>query len=433
MKSVAELKILNPKRDTEAQTGRASWYPYYAGFSSTFAATLLGSAKLSARASVADPWNGGGTTTAAAAGIGHLALGFDLNPVMVVAAKARVLSKRLKSSLIPLGAAILKAAKKHNISNFREDDPFRTWFASGSAYHLRSLEHGVKSVLVPKDFRAGGLEGARIEAVSDLASFFYLALFRSTRCLLQRFIASNPTWVKKPTTSRQLLRPDAEMIFNCFAEHVETMADALAFDALNNDSEVTIAVSSSESLPLPDGSVDFVLTSPPYCTRIDYAVATLPELAVLGYRLGAEVESLRRALIGSTTVPKLAPHPKTEWGPACIDFLGRMADHHSQASGSYYLKNHLQYFRGLSDSLRELSRTMRPSGTCVFVVQDSYYKDIHNDLPTIVEEMAANHNLSLRRRVDFFQHRNMARINPRVKRYRCTATANEAVLCFVKN
>jgi DNA modification methylase len=433
MKPVSALAILNPKRQTDAQTGRASWYPYYAGFSSSFARALLGSARLSAKASVIDPWNGSGTTTAAAAGLGYVTLGFDLNPVMVIAAKARVLSKRLKSSLIPLGAAILKAARNYRRSSFSEGDPFCTWLAPASALHLRSVEHGLRSLLLPENTPTRPLKERIAHSVSDLAAFFYLALFRSTRCLLQPFVASNPTWVKKPTRSCERLRPSREQIFRRFAEYVATMTGALAFDPLNNDSEVTIAVGSSESLPLSDGSVDFVLTSPPYCTRIDYAIATLPELAVLGYRLESEVESLRRMLIGSPTVPSVAPQPKSEWGETCIEFLDNIADHRSRASSSYYLKNHLQYFQRLNESLRELSRAMRRGSTCVLVVQDSYYKEVHNNLPTIISEMGESHNLSIRRRVDFAQNRSMVRINPRVKQYRRTANANEAVLCFVKN
>src|ERR1700720_4698352 len=66
-----DLEILNPKRISEAQAGRASWYPYYAGFSETFADRLIRSARLKTTAIVSDPWNGSGTTTAAAAGAGR--------------------------------------------------------------------------------------------------------------------------------------------------------------------------------------------------------------------------------------------------------------------------------------------------------------------------------------------------------------------------
>ena len=39
-----------------------------------------------------DPWNGSGTTTYAAAQLGHSSIWLDLNPVMVIVARARLLS-----------------------------------------------------------------------------------------------------------------------------------------------------------------------------------------------------------------------------------------------------------------------------------------------------------------------------------------------------
>src|SRR5687767_8614435 len=80
--------IQNPKRNRNTRFGRASWYPYYAGFSPYFAQSLLASSGLNQTARIGDPWNGGGTTTTSAAMLGHHAYGYDLNPVMVVVAKA---------------------------------------------------------------------------------------------------------------------------------------------------------------------------------------------------------------------------------------------------------------------------------------------------------------------------------------------------------
>jgi hypothetical protein len=73
-----------------------------------------------------------------------------------------------------------------------------------------------------------------------------------------------------------------------------------------------------------------------------------------------------------------------------------------------------------------------PGGKGMIVVQDSYYKDIHNNLPQVFIEMALSHGLELERRVDFRQRRTMAGINPAVKPYRSTASAVESVLCFTQ-
>ena len=60
-----------------------SWYRYYAGYSAGFVEQAL---KESAEAAqlVLDPWNGTGTTTVVAASMNVRAVGFDVNPALVV-------------------------------------------------------------------------------------------------------------------------------------------------------------------------------------------------------------------------------------------------------------------------------------------------------------------------------------------------------------
>jgi tRNA G10 N-methylase Trm11 len=194
----------------------------------------------------------------------------------------------------------------------------------------------------------------------------------------------------------------------------------------------SLKVASSTSLPLLDRVVDFVLTSPPYCTRIDYAMATAIELAVLGYGSSGGLGALRRQLIGTSTVPAEVPEASAAWGPSCCEFMQKVAGHRAKASGTYYYKNHAQYFTSISQSLAELGRVLNPGGTCVLVAQDSYYKDVHNDLPQIFVEMASAHGLKLVRREDFRLAATMARVNPRARQYRSRFNATESVLCLSK-
>jgi len=67
----------------------------------------------------------------------------------------------------------------------------------------------------------------------------------------------------------------------------------------------------------------------------------------------------------------------------------------------------------------------------VLVVQDSYYKDIHNDLPTIITEIGAHHGLTLGQS-KAFHLRSMSDINPGRQTYVRPSGATESVLCFTK-
>jgi hypothetical protein len=427
-----KVKIENPKRKAVVQTGRANWYPYYAGFSAAFAEQLIFSSGLKPWSRIVDPWNGSGTTTAAALDCGYSSCGFDLNPAMVVVSKARLISPREKSSLLPIARALVDKAKSSSMY-LDADDPLLAWFTPRSASAIRSLEEALHRLLIDCHGRGSLAEPRNVAALSDLAAFFYTSLFRTLRRVGLVFAASNPTWIKLATSYRHRLRPDREAILSLFVEQASFMVDSMGNDPNRKAPDVaaSLLVASSEAIPLAGESADLVLSSPPYCTRLDYAVATRLELALLGYSSESFV-NLRRSLIGSATVGKTIPGPLPSWGPTCNSFLDKVKRHPSKASRTYYYKSHVQYFRSIWNSLAEINRVLKSRAACFLVVQDSYYKDVHNNLPQIFAEMASGHGLDLFHRADFSSSRTLAGINPGVRQYRSQFGATESVLCLSK-
>lgn len=427
-----KLAITNPKRGA-AQTGRDQWFPYYAGFSSEFADQLIASSSLAKGSAVMDPWNGSGTTTSFAVLNGYRAVGFDLNPVMAVVAKARLLPQCEIASVAPLLADILKKAARAK-STPEVGDPLRIWFAPDAAATVRRIERAIYVLLVSAEApNRNALES--IQELSSLAAFFYVALFRTVRSLLDRFIGSNPTWITRPRTTHSRVRPAASNVGECFANYVTQMASASATSADFGSPALdsTVEMASSESLPVRRATIDFVLSSPPYCTRIDYGVATMPELAVLGFQVDTRLRELRARLIGTPTIHAEIPKPNASWGNTCLALLKRIENHPSKAAKSYYHKTYVQYFAAMAKSFSELSRCLKRQAQCVLVVQDSYFKDTHIDLAAIFAEMALSASLELRRQVNFPISRTLGSINSRSRSYRNASSATESVLCFVKD
>jgi len=378
---------------------------------------------------VLDPWNGSGTTTSAAAFIGLNSCGYDLNPVMIIVAKARCLDPAEYPSLKPLAVDIGRKARRP--FETPADDPLLTWLVPKSVAALRGIEAAIQTLLVD-DSQYLNVRTRGTDALSDLAAFFYVSLFRTLRRVFRAFCTSNPTWLKHPGSHSARLRPSASRLREIFAAEVEEMLPGVQVVQEGPRAERILKVASSEKLPLQTSSIDFVLASPPYCTRIDYAVATSAELSLLGFGEGSGFKELRRGLIGSVTVPKASPSISQTWGPTCLNFLDALYGHESKASATYYYKNHLQYFSSLSASVAEVGRVLRSAGGCVLVVQDSYYKDLHNDLPVVLTEMAAASGLALTERNDFPLSRTMAGVNPGTKGYRESFNATESVLTFQK-
>lgn len=427
------LEIRNPKQSRTSLSGRDAWFPYYAGFSTEFARSIIKSADLKEGATILDPWNGAGTTTTIAKEIGKRAIGIDINPAMIVASKARSLCVRQKSSLVPIAKDIID--KAHLIApGIDNDDPLLIWFMPKSTCCLRRVEASIQKLLLGKETYGYLFDINEINDLSDIAAFYYTALFRLVRGFIKDFVPSNPTWTKRPDSPAKRVRPSPVIVYEGFLKQVMTMVDALESEQSDciQSTELKIIMASSEKLPLFDDEIDFVLSSPPYCTRIDYAIATMPELAVLGFDHKVRLDRLRRSMIGTATVPKLSPQIQDDWGKECLSFLQKVYNHKSKASNTYYFKNHVQYFSSIFSSLSEIYRVLKKGGACSLVVQDSYYKDVHNDLPRIFAEMFNNIGMSLNEKIDFTTKTSMASRNSYIKAYRKSCTATESVICFTK-
>jgi len=400
-----------------------------------------------------DPWNGSGTTTQVADKLRVRSWGGDINPAMVVVAKARLLRNSVTPSDLSLCEAILQPASNHSAG--KESEPLSRWFSDQSAKSLRQIERRISELLDPNAELGVPNSSTRVSSLSPLACLFYLALFRTTRQLVRPFFTKNPTWIKRRAKEEERLTATIQEIHDQFRHEIiylreaqdtdektshqiqKSLGSAKGFLAppkdvnVHSDSEIlaTLTVADSTELPLKSQSAAAAVSSPPYCTRLDYAVATAPELAVLGFSAN-RFRVLRDSMIGTTTMIEHSPAIEFMWGPTCAQFLGEVATHPSKASSTYYLRSHLQYFDAVARSLREIDRVLLPSSRCILVVQDSYYKDVHNDLQSIYGDMADALGWALIDRHDYASTRHMGRVNVASKKYRSNPVATESILSF---
>jgi hypothetical protein len=413
---VAHLAIANPKQ-IGRPGGKDAWYPYYAGFSSEFARTALNRHPPVDSKPVLDQWNGGGTTTQAGDLLGLASIGCDINPAMIVVAKARRLQLTVMESIPPLARQLLRSTGSKRYRSVDDNELLTNWFTPSSVASIRSLERSIRDHFIPETCISCVADAVCAPQFSDLAAYFYLILFRTVRRLLWLFRTANPTWVRIPPKA-QRLRPSAEDVKQVFLDAVKTTLcgiDVSSHAGAPQESLSTLILGDSRQLPLATGSIGAILTSPPYLTRLDYAVSTAPELAILGQNR-SRIRALRETMIGTTVITgHLGPTAGLgEYTRLCLD---RICAHASKASRSYYYKNTVQYFRSLRSSLREASRVLAPSAPMAIVVQDSYYKEIHLDLPRIVREFAEADGLDFVESHPFQVERHFGRVHPHHRKH----------------
>lgn len=385
-------KIPTPKLNKKEQKDGTLLYPYYAGYSYSFIDSIL--KKFSGQdIKILDPWSGTGLTSIVAKKYSLESVGIDINPVLTIVAKANNISRITSLSIRSLKYRIVESVRITNPVRSEKsiNEPLDLWFTENTASNIRNIEDVIYRLLVDENGRKSLIVDEN--AISDIACFFYVGLFKATKHLVKTsFSTSNPTWIKTAKSDTDRLELDKDLVIDVFSNEIDKMLSIVDnSDIFINDKvSVEFITGDSTNLPLEPNSIDLVLTSPPYCTRIDYAVSTRPELAILGLAEGSCFKELRNNIIGTTTINKNANVSNKFWGSRCLDFLDEVGQHESQGSKSYYLKNYLQYFNSMYSSFSEISRVCKKGALVGIVAQDSYYKQLHNNLPVFFDDMFEN-------------------------------------------
>lgn len=428
--------IRSPKRRRGSQLSRADWFRYYADFSTDFVESVIEYLELDS-GTLGDPWLGGGTTAEIAAAKGLRFKGFDINPVMLLVTRARLVPTSATIEISSLLESISKSYKKRRSvrteRDYFNDEPLEQWLQPASARAFRVLERCVEKEVV-RGSRLPVPLWRRTGKISPVLAFVYIALFRTLRSFISNFQSSNPTWMKISDGKR--VQVTADRILIKFRKEMQLLLNSLAreeeeFPIVSNR-RCVIDRASSLNLPLSTNSIDAIISSPAYCTRIDYVRATLPELAVIGHPNGNIIRRLRERMIGTPAIDDCDEYDNDNWGRTCSRFLSAVERHTSKASSTYYLKYYQQYFASIFASLKEIDRVLKPGGHCVLVVQDSYYKDRKNNLPRIFIEMLDHYNWSLEKQEPFHVSQTLAGVNPRARKYRTVFSATESILVFSK-
>ena len=421
-------KISTPKRKRiNSRSEESNFYDFYASYTDSFAIDVIRNLTPNPDSIVLDPWNGSGTTTFAAGSLGFKAVGLDINPTMVLIAKAR-LSNLSQYRILNRFCDQIRNSDLGDLKLHAESDSLTQWFDNVTAARLRVLQN-LLGLALPRRSRLP----TYVESLPVDKSLRYVSLFKLVRILTKGFVSSNPTWVRLAKSSKDRLSYTSEQLLNAYREVVKKMYRPTYY--IPSDVRKTISILCADSREVQahvTEQVGCIVTSPPYCTRIDYPVQTRRELAILGISDDSDFRELREGSIGTPLMISKNLEISQSWGPTCGKFLESVRMHESKASASYYLKVHLQYFESLCTVLDRSFELLSNGARCAIVVQGSYYKGIHNNLPQIVIEMASTtRNMRI---VDSIEFRSSSRYrhNPHARKRHPQSPAAEHILFFEK-
>lgn len=398
--------------------GVDGWYPYYAGFSYAFARSVLASRVSAPNSVVLDPWNGSGTATAAALHLGHIPLGYDLNPATVVIARAKLATRPELRRLLSRTDACLKKAHHKLIAQPAPNDALLAWLPARATAFVRAALAAVQ-----QEERV--TTSAQLSPEGALAT---ICILNGARHFSIDRARSNATWLHpRPVEQRLALR----VLHAQIVKHAARIADDACLGLGKRLRGWTASLGDARALPTRDESVDVVLSSPPYCTRIDYAKQTSFELAALEAVEEPNLRILREQLMGTTAI-RNDSQSQVALPLGAETLLKQIAEHPSHGSRAYYSKNFRQYFEDAARATKEIARVLKPKGEAILVLQNSYYKEIAIDLSSIFCDMATSAGLHASVVVRRPVNRAMATINTRSRVYGAERKYSEDVIVLRK-
>jgi len=418
-----EIYLPSPKVRQKDRTGVHSWSKFYSAFSESFAIASLSGLRRNVADVVLDPFLGSGTSAVAALKCGNPFIGVDIDPFSVLLSRAKIATGADIDKVVTL---LTKPVEVELCQSFCKETSI-LFSLKDLIYAQQVFVNISRDMERDKDSCWEMILNAPTKSFDDHAvALAAMVIAAQSSCKIA--IGSNPVWKRIPVPGEiiRVLPLKQQAIHNA----QKMCQDLSSSDKQRHSRAQLFKTCDARSLDIPDNSVDFVLTSPPYLNRLDYVVDHLPALTLLSGFVDINIDRLRRQMIGTTKINEKNGKIDKSWGRSCAEVLSAIKQHKSKASDSYYYWTYYQYFKDMYTILTELERKCKKGALGLFVLQNSYYKEI--DIPTskIICEMARNIGFKSKviRCEDVRTH--LGTLNPNLKKNAPNKQLTEKVIRF---
>lgn len=356
--------------------GRDPVHPFPARMAPGIALDILSSEQDQIR--VLDPMMGSGTVLAMARASGHSAIGIDIDPLAVLL--ARVWTTAVDEIRAKAKAAEVLERAKDNMPSLSVSDAYprnadsetrsfvRYWFDIYARKQLASL--------------ANSIHGVRDDHIRDVlwCAFSRLIITKQAGASLAMDLShSRP---HKAFESAPI-KP-----FNKFLVAVDhVLRNCISKNQPERGPATRTSLGDARKLPLADGTIDLVLTSPPYLNAIDYMRCSKFSLVWMGHTVG-ELSSIRTDSVGT----ECGDHDARENSVikkiiSDLRLSPRLSPRH-EAVLAHYVDDMMR-------SIDEVARVLAPGGRAIYVVGENTVRGTFIPNARIVTAVAECAGLSI--------------------------------------
>lgn len=326
---------------------------------------------------IVDPMTGSGTTIVTARRCGHQAIGFDTDPLALLIAKA------WSSDVDPDRARIVgRSALDDARRRFRS-------ISLGKAYPEGADEETkafIRFWFNPLNRRQLTALASAISEVRDAGNRAILW------CALSRMIITKGPGVSlaidvSHSRPHRVAKSIPVKPFDKFLSALEQVLRGSHFRSEHNLPVAAVRRGDARTLPLEDGTIDLVITSPPYLNAIDYLRGHKLSLVWMGHKVD-ELRKLRSGNIGSE---RFGGSNATDFHRQTASSIVRHFDSLPARAQSMLIR----YFGDMDRVLAEISRILTCTGTAVIVVGNSTIKNVFVNNSRVLTRLAQNNGLRL--------------------------------------
>lgn len=326
---------------------------------------------------VLDPMMGSGTVLALARSRGHHAIGVDLDPLATLLSKVWTTAVHIARVRERATALVERAIQRAADLPLREAYPeaadgetrrfIRYWFDGRARRHLAALA-----------IEIGKLRDGKTRDVCW--------------CALSRLIiakqagASRAMDLSHSRPHRAFERAPIQPLEK-FLEAIERVLKGCIDSKQRGRGPASAPMhGDARSLPVSTGTIDLVLTSPPYLNAIDYMRCSKFSLVWMGYSI-SELRSLRRSSVGAELADGSATAGIVETIVSEIGAASALRSRHQAI-----LK---RYVRDMAGCLSEVARVLRSGGRAIYVMGENTVRGTFIPNARIIRRLAADAGLQL--------------------------------------
>jgi len=318
---------------------------------------------------ILDPMMGSGTVVALAQSRHHHAVGIDIDPLATLISrvwttpvdKKGVKSKAIRILDLAERIALRTPASAAFPAHAEEDTKkfIRYWFDCRARRQLFALAQMIGRV--------------RIAATRDAlwCAFSRLIIAKSGASRALDLVHSRP--------HRHFKRAPV-LPFDRFLSMVDlVLSNAPSKYSRNSGPRATVKLGDARRTRIRSGSIDLVLTSPPYLNAIDYMRCSKFSLVWMGMSV-TDVRDLRAASVGSEVGSSIEQDPEIHAHFKRLR-LRRLPERQRGLVATY--------MKDMRKSLAEVARVLAPGGRAVYVIGENTVRGVYIRNAKIVELLAA--------------------------------------------